>query len=101
VTRARLAPVLSALLEDLDDLAHGRGKKPHPKASKEGDRRVVAFARAELRALLAVARAAQRATGGVELTPELDTAWPETAALVRALARLAGLSRDPAAPTKE
>jgi hypothetical protein len=52
MARAKIAPVLSALLEDLDDLAHG--KKPHPKASREGDRRVLALARADLKALKAV-----------------------------------------------
>jgi hypothetical protein len=93
VTRARLAPVLSALLEDLDDLAHGRGKKPHPKASKEGDRRVVAFARAEFRAMAAVARAGRGLLNHLG-SPEISR---RGRTLERALARLAGLSRDPAA----
>lgn len=54
MTAKRTLPILSALLDDLDALA--AGAKPHPKASKEGDRRVLGIARAELRAAKACLR---------------------------------------------
>jgi hypothetical protein len=56
--KAKPAAVLQALMEDLWSNAHG--KKPHPKASMEGNRRVIRLAAADLRALLAVYRAMRR-----------------------------------------
>ena len=83
--RTKPAAVLQALMEDLWSNAHG--KKPHPKASLEGDRRVIRFATAELRALLAVYGATQAA-----ITKGYMPAAPWTHAMRRAVARVERMS---------
>ena len=53
---SRTAPTLRALMEDL----WAQARKPPPAKQKAGDAQVLRIAEAELRALLAVARAARK-----------------------------------------
>jgi hypothetical protein len=86
----KIAPVLTALMADLWSNAHG--KKPHPKASMEGNRRVIRLATADLRALLSVARAGQRAVDVWRINYEIEPPTPEDKSLDRALRRLSRVS---------
>jgi hypothetical protein len=78
MTRPKIAPVLSALMQDLTRMASEPRKKSYP---VPGDAQIARRATAELRALRAVAREAR------SLLP-----WDYSGSLGRALSRL-GSSR--------
>jgi hypothetical protein len=87
MSRTKIAPVLSALVKDL----WGRAKTPPPTRQKAGDAQLLRIAEAELRAVLAVVRAAKdHSHADVEYDPVSER---HLCPICRALDRLARSGR--------